>query len=100
MAYGLQIFDSQSRVLLDTSDRITRLLATYTGTVYYNSSNLYWIWTIPIPGFLNDNQSYLLINANNLAVGHWCQASEQISLAYYNYYGNGSISYTIQHMGF
>jgi hypothetical protein len=100
MSYGLQVWDEQSRLLLDTSDRITRLLATYSGTVYYNSSQMLWIWSINIPNFINDNHSYLLINTSNLAVGHWCPSAETVNLSYVNYYSSGSIDYTIQHMGF
>tara|TARA_R110000803_G_scaffold36738_1_gene78965 strand:+ start:1968 stop:2264 length:297 start_codon:yes stop_codon:yes gene_type:complete len=33
MAYGLQIWDSSSNVRLDTTDRLTRYVAFYTGTI-------------------------------------------------------------------
>jgi hypothetical protein len=106
MAYGLQIWDDQSRLLLDNSDRITRLLATYSGTVYYNSSQLDWYWTISIPGFINDNHSYILVNMTNSDSSRdwysraWCSSSETLTIYYLNYYSSGSINYTIKLMGF
>ena len=97
MAYGLQVFDSSSNIVLDTGDRITRLLATYSGTLNYGNGDN--VWTISIPGFLNDNGSYLLVNTS-LFCDVYCTSSETVILRYYSYYSSGSITYTVYHMGF
>lgn len=97
MAHGLQVFDSTGNITLDSSDRITRLLATYTGIFYYNSGDN--SLTISVPGFFKNNETYLLVTVGNFGVHITCLASESVTISYSSY-TSGYFQYTIQHMGF
>lgn len=100
MSYGLQVFDASSNILLDTSDRISRILAVYTGTLYYDSSKVSWSWNITIPNFANDNTSFLLFKASDDNAQASSQNVNQCTIDYGSYYSSGFINYTITHMGY
>lgn len=59
MAYGLKIFNAAGAVRLDTSDRVARYVAHYTGTIANGNST-----TISVTGLLDDGTWEMLCEAD------------------------------------
>ena len=106
MAYGLQIWDSGGNITLDISDRITRILSTYTGTLNYPSGYYTYLTTISVPGLLANGQVFCSIkftdntNPNDLwsAYSYIAESMDIYSNSYK--YSAGTITYYITLLGY
>ena len=87
MAHGLQVFDSSGNIILDTGDRITRVLAIFYITIPANSSAY-----VIVPNFINDGSSFIYVNESQ---GHYYVGNSTIKLRnFYNY----SVSTSLTHL--
>lgn len=68
MSYGLQTFDSSGNVILDSLDRIGRIVSIYTGTIPAGFSPFMGYVNIVVPGYTADNTIMGLLSNQYLYV--------------------------------
>lgn len=66
MSYGLQIFDTDGTTILDTNDRLNRVISIYSGTLAGSISGT--TVSISVTGYATDNTLTAILTNSNLAV--------------------------------